>query len=144
MNCTFLSTVYSTILIIEAIYFRKMICTTWRVRRWWCRWAGFLLHFYFQWKPSLLVTGNLMHQPPGSPLNYRTMEMVHHNLSQDGEWLNLALVLENTWQNQSLWDFLTGCAYMWLLEPTSLAVFFSMFSHLWKEDWSCGSLVNTP
>lgn len=126
MNCTFLSTVCSTILITEAIYIRKMIFTTRRVRRRWWGWAVlFSVVFWFSVKAESSDSWenkNLMHRPPGPPLNFRLDResgICHNNLSEDGEWLNWASALENAWQKQSLCDFLAGWVYMWLPEPTS-------------------------
>lgn len=88
MNCAFLSTVYSTTLITEAIYIGKMICTTWRVRRWWCEWADFFVASWFPGKAKSSDSWECTSLQDHHWTTDQTMEMVHHNLSQDGEWLN--------------------------------------------------------
>lgn len=124
MNCTFLSTVYSTILITEAIYIRKMICTIWTVRRWWCGWADFVLHFNFHWRPSLLIPGNAPTCRTTTELQIEPWKwFIIISLKMENDLIEL-LYWKIPWQNQSLWDFLTGGSYMWLLEPTGLTAFF--------------------
>lgn len=120
MNCTFPSTVYSTILITEAIYIQKIIFTTWRVRkRWWVVLFSFVFWFSVKAKSSdSLENENLIHHPPGPPLNFRLDPESGVCLDHLSNWRKTELRC-CTGKCLAEPNFLGGGVCVWLLDLTS-------------------------
>lgn len=136
MNRTFPSTVYSTILITEAIYIQKAILTSRRVREVLCWfifcWEGQAFWLHRKWEPD----------PPCSKISAE----LRIGPSKVPFVFTISLKLENDWIGILYWNLAEphcwgGWVYVWLLElPTGGFVF--IFSHLHNEKWSCGSSGN--